>query len=63
MKKILVLVLLVCLFGACDFFNNPIDPDFLRRIDAEIAWANADRLEVTIAHLTEWGTSNPPQGL
>jgi len=38
------------------------DPDFLKKIDEEIAWANADRLTVAVTFPPEWGSSNPQQG-
>jgi len=38
------------------------DPDFLKKIDEEIAWANADRLTVAVSFPPEWGSSNPQQG-
>ena len=54
----------ICLlaFATCDLFN-PVDPDILKKIDAEIAWANAAKLNVTIAFPPAWGTSTPGQGL
>jgi len=62
MRVVFVCTLLACLFCACELFNNPVDPDFVRRLDDEVAWANAAKLTVSIAFITEWGTSNPPQG-
>jgi len=54
----LIFTLLLC---NCDLFNNPKDPHFLEKIDAEIAWANAAKLTVRIA-ATPWGISNPVAG-
>ena len=58
MVKKLILMAAVCLilFTACDLFN-PTDPDMLAKIDAEIAWANAARLNITVAYPQQWGTS------
>jgi len=58
MVKKLILMAVVCLilFTACDLFN-PTDPDMLAKIDAEIAWANAARLNITVAYPQQWGTS------
>ncbi|MCL2138733.1 MAG: hypothetical protein FWH41_04285, partial [Treponema sp.] len=46
--------LLIC---NCDLFNNPKDPDYLKKIDEEIAWANAAKLNVSVAIPAGWGTS------
>jgi len=35
----------------------------LAKIDAEIAWANAEKLNVTLAYPSAWGVSNPAQGV
>ena len=61
MKKVLIFALLICLFGSCDLFNNPVDPDFVNRLDDEIAWANAAKLTVTVGFPAEWGSS-PQRG-
>jgi len=39
----------------CDLFN-PTDTDMLAKIDAEIAWANAAKLNVTMVYPQEWGS-------
>ena len=49
-------LLITLCFTACDLFN-PTDPDMLAKIDAEIAWANAARLNITVAYPQFWGTS------
>ena len=58
----LLLVVCVLLIGGCDLFNAAVQPDFLEKIDAEIAWANAEKLTVAIAFPSVWGASNPQQG-
>ena len=52
--------LLIFVFS-CDLFNAPVDPDFWKKIDEEIAWANAERLTVTVALPSGWGSS-PQEG-
>jgi len=54
MRKALVCILIVFLFSACEFFDNN-DYDFLRKLDAEIAWANAERLTVSLEYPGSWG--------
>jgi len=54
MRKALVCILIVFLFSACEFFGEN-DPDFLRKLDAEIAWANAERLTVSLEYPGSWG--------
>ena len=53
-------VITLFLFSACDLFN-PTDPDMLAKIDAEIAWANAAPISVTIVFPEAWGFS-PQRG-
>ena len=48
-------------FANCSLFSGPPDKDLLKKIDAEIAWANAKKLIVTVAFPQEWGTS-PQRG-
>ncbi|MCL2806258.1 MAG: hypothetical protein FWD26_09995 [Treponema sp.] len=52
-----LLTVLCSLFIACD-----IDPDFMQRIDDEIAWRNADKLTVRLDYHSNWGSSNPQRG-
>jgi len=40
MKKLLIFILLPLIFS-CDLFNKPSDPDFLDKLYAEVAYANA----------------------
>ena len=53
-----VFLLLFCTFMGCDLFNAPTDPDFLAKIDAEIAWANAPWVPLRI-DTGGMGTANP----
>ena len=53
---------LLILAVSCDLFNKPKDPHFIKKIDAEIAWANAKKLTVHLSFDRNWGTSNPGQG-
>gem|GEM_PF-1909111 len=53
---VFIFYLLSFLFS-CDLFSGDTDNDLLKKIDAEIAWANADRLTVTVAIPSGWGTS------
>ncbi|MCL2138366.1 MAG: hypothetical protein FWH41_02415 [Treponema sp.] len=46
--------LLIC---NCDLFNNSKDPHFIKKIDEEIAWANAAKLNVAVAVPSGWGIS------
>ncbi|MCL2067647.1 MAG: hypothetical protein FWG99_09310 [Treponema sp.] len=46
----------------CDLFTGATDNDLLKKIDEEIAWANAAKLNVFISYDQNWGTSNPPMG-
>lgn len=60
---VLYLFFAICsLLIGCDLFNLPADPDYLKKLDAEIAWANAAKLNVRVEYPAAWGTSNPPQG-
>ena len=44
------------LFSSCDLFS-PSDSNYLSKLDAEIAWANAAPVSVTVAIPPGWGTS------
>ncbi|MDR0313778.1 MAG: hypothetical protein LBI14_09280, partial [Treponema sp.] len=57
-----LLIALCSLLISCDLFNGPIQPDFIGKIDAEIAWANAARLNVRVEYPSGWGTSSPSTG-
>ncbi|MCL2138962.1 MAG: hypothetical protein FWH41_05465, partial [Treponema sp.] len=50
--------LLIC---NCDLFNKPVDPDYIKKIDAEIAYANAPWVPIEIDN-GGLGTSVPEQG-
>ena len=54
-------VYIVLFIGSCDLINNPKDPDYLDKLYAEIDWANAAKLSVTVAYPGEWGRS-PQEG-
>ncbi|MDR0443022.1 MAG: hypothetical protein LBH44_06420 [Treponema sp.] len=45
---------------ACELFTGP-KVDLLKKIDDEVAWANAEKLAVTVVFPAEWGQS-PQQG-
>ncbi|MCL2804792.1 MAG: hypothetical protein FWD26_02520 [Treponema sp.] len=51
-------IALCSLLISCD-----VDPDFMKRIDEEVAWANAAKLNITIAFPSAWGVSNPGAGV
>ncbi|MCL2443729.1 MAG: hypothetical protein FWD13_09760 [Treponema sp.] len=59
-KTVVSLFLVLC---SLFIINCEIDPDYLKKIDNEVAWHNAKKLEVSIAFPPSWGTSNPGQGL
>ena len=42
---------------SCSLFNAPQQDDYFKKIDEEIAWANATRLTVNVAFPPEWGGS------
>ena len=45
------------------FDQSPIfEPNYFDKIDDEIVWANAKKLNVHISYDREWGTSNPQAG-
>ncbi|MCL2066990.1 MAG: hypothetical protein FWG99_05960, partial [Treponema sp.] len=46
---------------SCDLFSGSTDNDLLKKIDEEIAWANAAKLTVRVDYPVEWGAS-PQQG-
>ena len=50
-------IALCSLLISCD-----VDPDFMQRIDDEIAWRNADKLTVRLDYHSNWGSSNPQRG-
>ena len=49
------------LFPSCELFNNPTDARFLGNLYDEVAWANAEKLTVTVGFPAEWGSS-PQRG-
>ena len=61
LKKLLPLSLCI-LFVGCELFNAPKDPDYFKKIDEEIAWANAPKLTVRLAYHSNWGSSTPVRG-
>jgi hypothetical protein len=58
----LLIALCSLLIVSCDLFNSAMQPDYLAKIDAEIAWANAARLNVSVGYPNAWGTSSPQAG-
>ena len=60
----LTLLIAICylLSVSCNLFNDPLQDDYFDKIDGEIAWANAKKLNVHISYDREWGTSNPASG-
>ena len=56
LASFLLRLVLVFIFSACGLFM-PSDPNYLNKIDKEIAWANAGRLTVTVTYPQEWGSS------
>ncbi|MCL2763322.1 MAG: hypothetical protein FWD36_08990, partial [Treponema sp.] len=57
-RFLFTVVFLFSLFTSCELFNNPSDPRFLDGLHGEVAWANAERLIVTVGFPTEWGSSS-----
>jgi len=64
MKKIdfiivvVFIVSIVLIFAAsCELLNGSADPEYLDKLHEEIAWANAPRLNITVAFPESWGTS------
>jgi hypothetical protein len=49
------------LFLGCDLLNNKPEIDLETAMDAEVAWANAERLTVTVEYSSDWGYS-PQRG-
>ena len=65
-KLLLIILLLIAgcalLISSCDLFNAPARPDYLSKIDEDIAWANAEKLTVRLDYPSAWGTSSPSAG-
>ena len=65
MKKeqlsLILFVFLIFSLVSCDLLNGNSDVDILKKIDDEIAWANATKLTVRIA-ATPWDSPNPSPG-
>ncbi|MCL2443611.1 MAG: hypothetical protein FWD13_09150 [Treponema sp.] len=55
---VLLSLLLVLCFVSCE-----IDHDYLFKLDEEVRWHNAAKLNIRLEYPTRWGTSNPQQGL
>jgi hypothetical protein len=55
------LIVASLLFLGCDLLNNKPEIDLETAMDAEIAWANAARLTVTVEYSSDWGYS-PQRG-
>jgi hypothetical protein len=60
----LTLLIVTCslIICSCDLFNGVKQPDFLEKMDEDIAWSNAAKLNVTIAYPNTWGVSSPEAG-
>jgi len=46
----------------CDLFNSLPETNLERKIESEIAWATAQKLNVRLDYDSSWGTSNPVRG-
>ena len=57
MKKFLAIAVCPLLFVCCNLFNNNPEGNILKAIDADVAWANAEKVTVTVAYPQEWGSS------
>jgi len=44
-------------FFNCDLLTKQKDPHYIKKIDEEIAWANAAKLTVSVAYPNAWGAS------
>ncbi|MCL2066430.1 MAG: hypothetical protein FWG99_03075 [Treponema sp.] len=44
-------------FSGCDLFTGTTDNDLLKKIDEEVAWANAARLNISVICPPAWGSS------
>ena len=61
--RILLIYSISLFITGCDLFGGPADPDYLKKIDEEIAWANASKLAVRLDYdFPSWGSSNPVRG-
>jgi len=56
LKAFCFAVIYLLAFSACDLFEG--DPDFIKKIDAEIIWANAPKLNVTLSAPGSWGNGS-----
>jgi hypothetical protein len=52
---------LLAAFSGCDLLNNKPEIDLENTMDEKIAWANAERLTVTVEYSSDWGFS-PQRG-
>jgi hypothetical protein len=52
-------IALCFLVFSCELFTASTDPDLLDKLYDEIAWANAEKLTVSVLIPHGWGTSNP----
>ena len=57
-----IFFLLIFTLIGCGLFNSPLQDDYYKKIDTEIAWAHAAKLTVHINYDLYWGTSNPGRG-
>ena len=49
-------VFITMAFTGCELFNGPADPEYLEKLYREVAWANAEKLTVTMVYPQEWGS-------
>ena len=60
--RYIIMGILILIILSCDFFNAPVNNQFLKTLNDEIEWANAKRLAVTVAFPEDWGFC-PQRGL
>ncbi|MCL2442066.1 MAG: hypothetical protein FWD13_01205 [Treponema sp.] len=60
-NRAILAIFCVILACSCELFNGAADPGYLDKLHEEIAWANAEKLIVTVGFPAEWGSS-PQRG-
>ena len=61
LKTKILLLIVISIFISCDLFTSS-NTDLLSKIDADVAWAKADKLTVRLDYHSNWGGSNPQRG-
>jgi len=56
------ILFLAFVFSGCDLLSGAKVKDYAGQLDAEVAWANAPKLNVRIENPNDWGNSNPTEG-